>query len=96
VRRALYAYLNPLFGEISEQGDQSGWPFGRPVTEGELHGVVQSIDGVELIHSLRIYEADPRTSERAATPLTGRLTIKPEELIMSVNHQVKADRAVRL
>lgn len=95
VRQALYRYLNPLFGEAGDDEAQDGWPFGRPVSEGELHGVVQSVDGVELISVLQIYETDPKTSRRAPTPAIGRLMLRPEELVISINHVVKAVRAQR-
>jgi hypothetical protein len=95
VRRALYGYLNPLRGDAGGQGENSGWPFGRPVTEGELHGVVQGVDGVELVTGLQIWETNPRTSERAGVPAQGRLELKPEELVFSVNHAVHAAKADR-
>ncbi|MGI8802033.1 MAG: putative baseplate assembly protein [Solirubrobacteraceae bacterium] len=91
VRRALYRYLNPLIGGGSGRL-AGGWRFGRPVTQGELHGVIQVVPGVELISLLRIYESDLRTGQRSARPVGDRLEIGPDELIVSDNHTVKATR----
>ncbi len=89
VRRALYHYVNPLVGGPVER-DGGGWPFGRPVTAGELHGVVQRVPGVDLITFLRIYESDVRTGQRAARPAGDLLTLGPNDLAVSDNHTVKA------
>jgi len=90
VRRALYRYLNPLIGGHST-GPGGGWAFGRPVVEGELYGIVQTVVGVEQIVLLRIYETDP-ADRRARRPAGSLLTIEPHELIVSESHTVRATR----
>jgi predicted phage baseplate assembly protein len=91
VRRALYRYLNPLIGGSSDEGG-SGWPFGRAVTDGELHGIVQAVPGVELVDLLRIYETDPENGHRSQRPAGDRLEIERDELVLSDNHTVKVTR----
>jgi predicted phage baseplate assembly protein len=90
VRRVLYRYINPLIGG-SAGGRGSGWDFGRPITEGELYGVVQAVAGVEQIIHLRIYETDSE-NQQSRRPVSVALTIEPHELIVSDAHTVKATR----
>jgi predicted phage baseplate assembly protein len=89
VAHALYVYLNPLIGG-SPNGPADGWPLGRTLNQGELFGVVHAIDGVEFVKILRIYETDLSTGEQASKPLTGHLSLGPEEVIASGGHIVKA------
>ena len=56
----LFAYLNPISG--GPEG--GGWPFGRPVTAGELNATLQRVRGCELVEDLRIFGADPVTGQR--------------------------------
>jgi predicted phage baseplate assembly protein len=80
--RALYHFLDPIVG--GPDGD--GWPFGRPITAGELHAVIQKLRGVELVEDLRIFGADPVTGQRG--PQTTRLELEPSALAFSYEHQV--------
>jgi predicted phage baseplate assembly protein len=80
--RALYVFLDPVDG--GPDGD--GWPFGRPVTSGELHAVLQKLRAVELVEDLRIFGADPVTGKRG--PQTDRLELEPSALVFSYEHQV--------
>ncbi len=80
--RALYRFLDPIGG--GPDGD--GWPFGRPVSSGELHAVLQKLRGVELVDDLRIFGADPVTGQRG--PQTNRLELEPSALVFSYEHQV--------
>jgi predicted phage baseplate assembly protein len=80
--RALYLFLDPIHG--GPDGD--GWPFGRPITSGELHAVIQKLRGVELVEDLRIFGADPVTGQRG--PQTTRLELEPSALAFSYEHQV--------
>ena len=79
---ALYAYLDPITG--GPDGD--GWPFGRPVTAGELTSVLQALRGTELVDDLRIFGADPVTGQRGGQ--TNRLELEPTALVFSYEHQV--------
>jgi predicted phage baseplate assembly protein len=91
VEHALYVYLNPLIGG-STRGHSTGWPFGRPLNQGELYGVVHAIDGVEFVNILRVYETNLETGEQAAQPAGSRVQIEPDELLASARHIVKASR----
>jgi len=79
---ALYAYLDPITGGP----DHDGWPFGRPVTAGELTAVLQGLRGTELVEDLRIFGADPVTGQRGGQ--TARLELEATALVFSYEHQV--------
>jgi hypothetical protein len=89
VLQALYTYLNPLVGG-SASGPSSGWPFGRLLNQGELYQIVHSVDGVEFVKILRVYETDMRTGEQAPQPAGSHIVLEPDELIASGTHVVKA------
>jgi predicted phage baseplate assembly protein len=89
VSHALYFYLNPLIGG-SPEGPGDGWPLGRTLNQGELFGIVYGISGVEFVNILRMYETDMRTGEQAAQPTESHLVLRPDELIASGRHIVKA------
>jgi predicted phage baseplate assembly protein len=91
VQHALYVYLNPLIGG-STHGRGDGWPFGRPLNQGELYGVVHAIEGVEFVKILRVYETNLATGEQSGQPAGSRVTIEPDELLASGRHIVKASR----
>ena len=79
---ALYEYLDPITGGP----DRDGWPFGRPVTAGELTAVLQGLRGTELVEDLRVFGADPVTGQRGGQ--TNRLELEPTALVFSYEHQV--------
>jgi predicted phage baseplate assembly protein len=89
VLQALYTYLNPLVGG-SALGPSSGWPFGRLLNQGELFQIVHSVEGVQFVKLLRVYETDVRTGEQSPQPAGSHLTLEPDELIASGTHQVRA------
>ena len=91
VAHALYTYLNPLVGG-NTHGPGAGWPFGRPLNQGELYGVVHAIDGVDFVKILRVYEVNLETGEQDPKPIGSRLELEPAELLASGNHIVKAVR----
>ena len=62
--QALYTYLNPLVGGAAT-GPGAGWPFGRMLNQGELYQIAHSVDGVEFVKILRVYETDLRTGEQS-------------------------------
>jgi predicted phage baseplate assembly protein len=84
---ALYGYLNPISG--GPEG--TGWPFGRPVTTGELNATLQGLRGCELVEDLRIFGADPVTGQRGQA--TTRLELEPTALVFSYEHQVLVEGA---
>jgi predicted phage baseplate assembly protein len=89
VLHALYTYLNPLVGG-APTGPGEGWGFGRTLSAGELHGIVHSVDGVEQVKILRIYETNLVTGEQAAKPAGNQILLGPTELIASATHIIKA------
>jgi len=91
VTHALHTYVNPLIGG-SPHGIGTGWPFGRPLNQGELYGVVHAIDGVEFVKILRVYETNIVTGEQEAKPAGSHVELEPDELIASGQHIVKATR----
>ncbi|MDQ4049383.1 MAG: putative baseplate assembly protein, partial [Actinomycetota bacterium] len=91
VVHALYTYLNPLVGG-SPEGPGEGWQFGRGLNQGELYGIVHSVDGVEFVKILRIYETDLSTGEQAPKPAGSHVLIESHELIASGTHIVRAAR----
>ena len=89
--RALYEYLHPITGGP----DRKGWPFGRPVTIGEIYSVLQRVPGVEVVESVNLFGANAETGENREP--AQRLELKPNVLVFSVNHAVTvpgADAAV--
>jgi predicted phage baseplate assembly protein len=94
VEHALYTYLNPLVGG-RQDGPGDGWPFGRPLNQGELYGIIHAIDGVEFVKLLRIYETDLVTGEQQPKPAGTHLELAPDEVIASGTHIVRAERRER-
>ncbi|MGK8489814.1 putative baseplate assembly protein [Nocardia asiatica] len=80
---ALNRYLHP----ITDGPDGDGWPFGRPVQAGELFAVLQAVEGVEQIETLRLYPADPINGTRGEA--AERITLPPNGLVFSFDHQIK-------
>jgi len=80
---ALYKFLNPLTGGT----DGGGWPFGRTVHAGEVFGVLQSVDGVDLVDDVRLFSANPVTGERGQP--AARVELPPNSLVFSYEHQVR-------
>ena len=89
--RALYEYLHPITGGPTG----SGWPFGRPVTIGEIYSVLQRVPGAEVVETVNLFGTNAETGgSREATP---RLELKPNVLVFSVGHAVTvpgADAAI--
>ena len=80
---ALYRYFDPLRG--GPDGD--GWAFGRPILLGEVFGVAQRVDGVDLIEDARMFPADPISGQRGEA--ITRIDLDPDSLVFSYGHQVQ-------
>mgnify|MGYP001068409453 CR=1 FL=1 len=80
---ALYRYFDPLHG--GPDGD--GWAFGRPILLGEVFGVAQRVEGVDLIEDARMFPADPITGQRGES--ITRIDLDPDSLAFSYGHQVQ-------
>jgi predicted phage baseplate assembly protein len=83
--RALYSYFNPLSG--GPEGD--GWPFGRPVQVGEVHGVLQGVRGVDHVEEAVLVAANPVTRELFEP--RDRIDLQPTNLVFSFEHQVEVE-----
>jgi predicted phage baseplate assembly protein len=81
--RALYEYFDPLRGGP----DGEGWEFGRPILLGEVFGVAQRVEGVDLIEDARMFPADPISGERGKA--ITRIDLDPDSLVFSYSHQVQ-------
>ena len=79
---ALYEYFHPITGGP----DGTGWPFGRPISVGEVYSVLQAIRGTEVVEDARLFGADPVTGQRGQQ--TQRLELEPRALVFSYEHQV--------
>jgi hypothetical protein len=84
---ALYRYFDPLRG--GPEGD--GWAFGRPILLGEVFGVAQRVDGVDLIEDARMFAADPISGQRGEA--ITRIDLDPDSLVFSYGHQVQVVNA---
>lgn len=84
-KSALYAYLNPITG--GQYG--TGWAFGHPVQSGEVHAVLQRVDGVELVDDILLFEADPVTGQRGEP--VQRIALESDALVFSYGHQIKVE-----
>jgi predicted phage baseplate assembly protein len=82
---ALYRYFNPLTG--GPDGD--GWPFGRPVQVGEVHGVLQGVRGVDHVEEAVLVAANPVT--RDLSEPRERIDLQPTNLVFSFEHQVEVE-----
>jgi predicted phage baseplate assembly protein len=83
--RALYSYFNPLSG--GPDGD--GWPFGRPVQVGEVHGVLQRVRGVDHVEEAVLAPANP-VSRELFEP-RDRIDLQPTNLVFSFEHEVEVE-----
>jgi predicted phage baseplate assembly protein len=80
---ALYRYFDPLEG--GPDGD--GWAFGRPILLGDVFGVSQRVEGVDLIEDARMFPADPISGQRGDA--ITRIDLDPDSLAFSYGHQVQ-------
>ncbi|WP_434447160.1 putative baseplate assembly protein [Lentzea sp. E54] len=82
---ALYSLLNPVTGGT----DGKGWPFGRPVHQGQVYAALQAVPGVALVEDVQLFGANPVTGERGGS--TSKLELEPHSLVFSYEHQVRVE-----
>jgi hypothetical protein len=63
------------------------------LNQGELYQIVHSVEGVEFVKILRVYETDLRTTEQSPKPAGSHLVLEPHELLASGTHVVRAVHA---
>jgi predicted phage baseplate assembly protein len=79
----LYRWLHPRDGGP----DGSGWPFGRPVTLGDVHAALAGLADLDYVEDARLYPADPVTGARSkAAP---HVEVAADELPFSFDHQMQ-------
>ena len=79
----LYRWLHPRDGGP----DGSGWPFGRPVTLGDVHAALAGAADLDYVEDARLYPADPATGTRGeAKP---RVEVAADELPFSFDHHIQ-------
>jgi hypothetical protein len=86
IARALCDHLNPLVGP-----EGNGWPWGGTFRPEELLPVVRRLPGVESIETLRCYEAALPSLFATAREIVNPLTIPPDALVISGQHEVRVD-----
>jgi predicted phage baseplate assembly protein len=79
----LYRWLHPRDG--GPEG--SGWPFGRPVTLGDVHAALAGIADLDYVEDARLYPADPATGARGET--TAHVDVAADQLPFSFDHQMQ-------
>jgi predicted phage baseplate assembly protein len=80
---ALYRWLHPWQGGT----DGDGWPFGRPVTIGDVHAALSDVEGLDYVEEARLYPADPTTGTREKA--TQRVDVGADMLPFSYDHQIQ-------
>jgi predicted phage baseplate assembly protein len=82
---ALYRWLHPRDGGP----DGRGWPFGRPVTLGDVHAALAAVPGADYVEEARLYPADPATGARGEA--ASAIEVGPDMLPFSYDHQVRVN-----
>jgi predicted phage baseplate assembly protein len=82
---ALTRYVNPLTGGP----DGTGWPFDADINAAVVTHLLESVEGVERVDEVLLYEYDLRTGQRLGT---GKDVIRLDKhsLFLSSGHQVVA------
>lgn len=83
-RAALYDYINPLVG--GPEG--TGWPFDRPLTVGEVHGLLAGVDGVEYAESVELVRVIHMGRDELEEQPRQRINLAPNALFASYHHEV--------
>lgn len=78
---ALYGYINPIVG--GQQG--TGWPFGRPLTIGEVHSLLAGLDGVSGVDEVRLELPDAPDGRGRHRQ---RVELASDALFASHEHQI--------
>ncbi|MEZ4433128.1 MAG: putative baseplate assembly protein [bacterium] len=77
VEERLRAFLHPLIGGR----DGKGWSFGRSVLKLDLYHVIEDIEGVDVVHRIRLIDEDRRTE-------VDQVKLRPDELVHLVDVDV--------
>jgi predicted phage baseplate assembly protein len=80
---ALDRYLNPLLGGA----DGTGWPFDADVNTAMVTQLLESVDGVERVEEVLLFEYDLRTGRRLGSA-KDVIRLDRHSLFLSASHQV--------
>jgi predicted phage baseplate assembly protein len=79
---ALYRYFHPLVGGP----DGTGWPLGRPVQPGEVHGVLGRVPGLDYVEDVVLFRANPL--DRSISAPQDRVDLGDTHVVLSVEHSI--------
>ncbi|KQY24993.1 hypothetical protein ASD16_05900 [Cellulomonas sp. Root485] len=79
---ALYRYFHPLAGGP----DGTGWPLGRPVQPGEVHGVLGRVPGLDYVEDVVLFRANPL--DRSISAPQDRVDLGDTHVVLSVEHSI--------
>ena len=77
VEKRLRTFLHPLIG--GRNGD--GWPFGRNVLKLDLYHVIEDVEGVDVVHRIRLRDEDRKEEVE-------QIKVAPDELVYVVDVDV--------
>lgn len=86
VEQRLRTFLHPLVGGR----DGNGWPFGRNVLKLDLYHVIEDIEGVDVVHRIRLIDEDRRAGLSALDRRVqvDQIKLRPDELVHLVDVEV--------
>lgn len=80
---AIRRFMHPTLGGYLG----TGWQYGRPLLVGDVHAIVQRVNGVQYVDVVRLVPVDIVTSARGAP--TDRLQPGPRELVFCVGNELE-------
>ena len=81
----LYRFINPLTGGTAGQG----WPFDLDANAAHIAQLLESVEGVERVEEVLLFEIDLRTGQRQG-PGREIIRLDSHSLFLSSLHQVVA------
>jgi hypothetical protein len=79
----LFRYLSPISGGRSG----AGWPFGEPLSIGEIYTLLQTLPGLSHIEDAELREDDG--------PAVFFIALGDEEVVLSGNHDIIVNEEAR-
>lgn len=81
---ALYVHFDPLVGGR----DGRGWEFGRAIRIGEVYGVLQRVQGVDVVSTATIAYCDSQDGS-AEEDMGSIMELYPNQLVLSREHEIE-------
>ena len=66
--------------------DGTGWPLGRPVQPGEVHGVLGRVPGLDYVEDVVLFRANPL--DRSISAPQDRVDLGDTHVVLSVEHSI--------